>query len=291
MSGAPDELLVAGLRIQAVVDFLYGRAHPNNRVDLHQIAISINGSDEETTGLLKRLAAKELVDLEAQAVRLVGAGKARYEEDCVPEIVLGTHFVNAKYKAAVVRIVVRKRDGDPGAGTGFFVRDVPDRVVTNRHVVEGHVVVQIEDHNQNVIARGPFMVRLPADEDLDLATIECALPPGTIPIPIDWKKDAVRELEDVLVLGYPLIALHQPALYHEVGRVGVKARLLNGNESLVISDAAGAGSSGGPVINFKGKVAAIVARAMENQGVGRMFVSAIPSHRLDSVFPRTEDEA
>ena len=87
----------------------------------------------------------------------------------MPEVVLGFDYIDEKYRGAVVRVVVRKPNGDPAAGTGFFINDPPNHIVTNQHVAELEVI-QIEDLDNNAFHHGDCP-RISGPEDLDLAAI------------------------------------------------------------------------------------------------------------------------
>lgn len=223
-------------------------------------------------------------------VRLLGAGKSLYEQQCIPEMVLGLRYSKEKYRAAVVRIAVRHSNGEPAAGSGFFVEDPPNHIITNRHVVYKNTITHIEREDGEDIA-GWQLPAILGPENLDLAAIKCPVPQNVTPIRIDWTRGAARELDEVLVMSYPYIALAKPALYPATGKVGTMVTLLTDDrESLMISDVGAGGSSGGPVISVKGMVIGIVAREAETQvqgaGAARILVSAIPSYYLGELFPR-----
>lgn len=286
MSGFPEDFQIPARQIQLIADCLFGRSHPGDLIELDEV-VNETGIDKATSArLLRKLEAKEIIDIDGQRIRLMGLGVSIYEEQCVPEIVLSLPFSLEKYRAAVVRIIVGKIEGGEAAGTGFFVAAPSNRIITNRHVVFRRTIIRIEDERGEPISTGPLQVEL-GPEDLDLAAIQCATPSNVTPISIDWKRESVRELDEVLVLGYPDIALTKPALYPATGRIGILGDLLIGRKSLMISGVASAGSSGGPVISVKGKAVGIVAHEADSQGTGagRVFVGAIPSHYLDELFP------
>jgi hypothetical protein len=97
--------------------------------------------------------------------------------------------------------------------------------------------------NGEVLHHG-HLPSVPAPDDLDLASIDCPIPDGVIPIPIDWQT-RVSTTEEVLALGYPHVALHHPALQHVRGRIAIRAKHLYGQESLLLPGMAGPGCSGG----------------------------------------------
>jgi S1-C subfamily serine protease len=290
MSGFPEDFPTLSRQIQSVADYLFGLTHQGEVIELSKIANETEIDSANAARLLRKMAAKEIIDIDGQNVRLMGLGVSLYEERCIPEFVLGLHFSLEKYRGAVVRIIVGKVEGGEAAGTGFFVSAPPNRIITNRHVVSGRTIIRIENERGESISTGPLQIELGPD-DLDLAAIRYAAPSNVVPIPIDWRRDSARELDEVLVLSYPDIALTKPALYPATGKVGIVGDLLIGRKSLFISDVASAGSSGGPLISRKGKAIGVVAHEAESQGSGatRIFVGAIHSHYLGELFPPKEE--
>jgi len=290
MSGFSEDFPILSRQIQCIADYLFGRNHRDELVKLDEVAHETEIDRADAVRLLRKLEAKEIVDIDGQDVRLMGLGVSLYEDRCIPEFVLGLSFSLEKYRAAVVRIIVGRPEGGEAAGTGFFVTAPQNRIITNRHVVFRRTIIRIEDEHGEALSTGPLQIKL-GPEDLDLAAIQCPPPHNVTPIPVDWKPDSARELDEVLVLSYPDIALTKPALYPATGKVGILGDLLIGRKSLLISGVASAGSSGGPVISVKGKAIGIVAHEAESQGTGatRIFVGAIPGHYLGEIFPPNED--
>src|ERR1700720_422338 len=273
MSGPPEEFSPDPALIQRVAAYVYGRVHPLNTISLPDIA-SYAQIDELVAAYVRRtLLGAELVDFDGQSVRVLGAGKSLYEQQCIPEMVFGLRYSKEKYRSAVVRIGVL-HEGVPAAGSGFFVADPPNHIITNRHVIYRNTITHIEREGVELIAEGPLPTIF-GPENLDLAAIKCALPPDVTPIRIDWTRGAARELDEVLVMSYPRVALLKTALYPATGKVGILGTLLtDGRESLMIPDIAAAGSSGGPVISVKGMVIGIVAHEAETQGAGVPRISS-----------------
>lgn len=295
MNGDHEGFAPRAARIQLLSDSLYRLAGAGNIVELNQILEQIRNEDPASIAqLLRKLDAMEIVDFDGmERIRLRVAGKTYYDEQCMAEVILGLNYSDEKYSSAVVRIVLRKPDGSAVSGTGFFVNDPPNHIVTNRHVVDGNTIVRIEDLNGRPVREGE-LPKVLGPEDLDIAAIECPIPRDLVPPRIDWTPNSVRPLDEVLVLGYPYVALHQPTLHHAKGKVGSRPRRLTGigqeiRESLIISDVAAPGCSGGPVISIKGMVAGVIVGevGVEGENMGRqIFVSAIPSHYLRELFQK-----
>lgn len=134
MNGLHEAFGPLAARLQRLADLLYGQDYANNRVTFDQIAAAL--ADENAEALrqsLRKLSAKELIYFDGQSnIELYGLGKYLRTAACVPEFVLGFDYIAEKYRDAVVRVVVRKPNGDPAAGSGFFINDPPDHILTNR---------------------------------------------------------------------------------------------------------------------------------------------------------------
>lgn len=289
MNGLPEAFGPLAARLERLTDFLYGQDYPNNRVSFAQITAAL--PDENVEALrqsLRKLNGKELIYFDGQNnVELYGLGKYLHAGGCVPEFVLGFEYVAEKYRDAVVRVVVRKANGDPAAGSGFFINDPPNHIITNRHVAENEVT-QIEDRDGHVVHAGNCHRILAPEEDLDLGAIQCQQPANIVPLKIAWSRGSLRPMAEVLVLGYPLVGGHLPGLHHGRGRIGQIAKQFSGAESIILTELTDAGGSGGPVINFEGMVVGIVSGQRIAQGAGpiqTVFVNAIPSDYLRQVLP------
>jgi len=291
MNGHHENFDAIAPQIERLAAHLYGQPHPNNTIELEEVIRAFPELEAVAVErLLGRLDAREIVEFDdrRQRIRLLPTGRLLNEQQCVAEFVLGLNYSNQRFANAVVRLVVVKPDGSETAGSGFFVAEPPDHVITNRHVAENRII-QIEDSRGQVLSRGDLPKNL-GEEDLDLAAVRCQMPAQIIPIRIDWNREAVRPADNVLVFGYPYVANHEPALLHAQGTINMIARRLGAaRNSLIISDAAARGCSGGPVISITGMVIGIVAREEEAAVEGAAplrFLSAIPSHYLQDVLPR-----
>jgi trypsin-like peptidase len=301
MSPVPAGLQEDARQLARLADYLYGTPRPEIIVELADIIRAIDGLEGgRIEGLLHRLDVSGIVEFDDRRdrVRLVPDGKIIQELGCVPEVVLGFDYCDRKYAEAVVRIIVRKRDGDEGAGSGFFIADPPNHIVTNRHVAL-NTVIRIEDSGNRTIAEGD-LPKIFGPDDLDLAAISCPTPANVAPIRIDWNHESGRPLDRVLVFGYPYVAFHEPALLHDQGSINMIARRIGPTlrNSLIISSAVARGCSGGPIIHSTGMAIGIVAREEQveaqevehAQGIPNglepnRFISAIPSYYLREVFP------
>jgi S1-C subfamily serine protease len=137
-------------------------------------------------------------------------------------------------------------DSPGGRGTGFYIR--PDRVLTNRHVIEGQSSVQLIAGSVKRTAR---VMHVSAGADLALLQVynpdpqQATLPLGTI--------SRVRVGEEVIAVGSPL-----GVLSNTVTRGIVSAVRRTGDLMLIQTDAAiNPGNSGGPLVNRAGQVIGI----------------------------------
>lgn len=289
MNGLHEAFGPLAARLERLTDFLYGQDYPNNRVSFEQVTAAL--ADENAERLrqsLRKLSARELIYFDGQnTIELYGPGKLLHVGRCVPEYVLGFDYIAEKYRDAVVRIVVRLANGDPAAGSGFFINDPPDRIITNRHVAENEIT-QIEDRDGQVLHAGECHRILAHEDDVDLGVIQCPKPANVAPLKIAWKRDSIWPMAEVLVLGYPVVGGHVPGLHHGRGRIGQIAKQFGGGESIILTELTDGGGSGGPVINLEGMVVGVVSGQRIAQGAGPMptvFVNAIPSDCLRRVLP------
>jgi hypothetical protein len=279
--------------IESVARYLYGTSHPDDEASVNEIQAALLMYDPALIDrALDRLAGSEIVlhNRRRDTIMLTGHGKELYSLRCIPEVVLGLAFCRWRYERAVVRLIVPGTEGGESAGTGFFVNDPAGYVVTNRHVVAQQAVIRINDLCGNQICDNNAPVTFGPD-DLDLALVRCTTPPNVLPLRIDWSKNAASPLDDVLVLGYPYVALHEPTLFSATGQVTMYAAQLSrsARESLILTRIAAPGCSGGPVISSRGLVIGIVVgepSVQTSSGVDTMLC-AVPAHYVGELSVET----
>jgi hypothetical protein len=192
----------------------------------------------------------------------------------------GEIFVAQKYSRAVVHIIVRNPDGQEWGGSGFFVRQPANCIVTAKHVLENRTLLRVEDREGNSICDGSAVKHF-GPEKLDLAMIECQLPEGIHPFRIEWREDAFGQLDRVLIFGYPPFAGHEVGLLHARGDIKAKVSPLGDEKrySLMISNEIAPGCSGGPVVSEAGTAIAVVSQENNFEREGNpqpiRFVSAV----------------
>jgi S1-C subfamily serine protease len=181
--------------------------------------------------------------------------------------VWGIDFVFAKYAKATPAILVDK-GGSEHIGTGSIVRfGSPTNhkffLLTSRHVVDktsGIIVRRIEIHNEVLT---DFVGDWHLGSSDDLAAIEVAWMSDAPYFCIDYE---VHPLERVTSLGYPKIPFADDAyLAFHSGEVNTAFRTTSREETFLISNQVGPGSSGGPVMDSKGYLVGVAAKAFQGK--------------------------
>jgi Flp pilus assembly protein TadD len=190
--------------------------------------------------------------------------KVGVAQDILPELV-------RRIKPSAVAIETFDSRGEKlSRGSGFFIEN--DRIVTNRHVIEG--AFRAEVHSSTGVV---FPVRgvLAVDAEGDIALLKIDLPnPAVRPLSLD--KTSPQEGESVVVIGNPL---------------GLEGSVTNGIVSAVrdiptfgriiqITAAISSGSSGSPVVNMQGQVIGIATLQVTG---GQSVNFAIPSERISQL--------
>src|SRR5687768_1027772 len=118
--------------------------------------------------------------------------KAFAFQDLLPELV-------RRIKPSAVAIETFDVRGEKvSRGSGFFIDT--DRVVTNRHVLDGAHRAEIHSSTGNIY---PVKAVLAVDAEGDIALLKVDAPAGLIrPLPLD--KTSPQEGESIVVIGNPL---------------------------------------------------------------------------------------
>ncbi len=248
-------------QIRQLGEFLYGVPRNEDRVEIQDIYQSLpHIQEDEIDHLLGGLEDRGLVRLPRRGddVILNGLGKLSHEADCLPELMLGMGYIQQKYAPAVLHIIVRDREGDEHGGTGFFVADPVDTIVTAKHVLQGKELRRIERETGQSILEGEARTYVGID-DLDLAMIRVLKPADIHALRVEWNIGQVERLNRVIMFGYPPVPGHSPELFVSSGEVNSTPKsFYNGRVSLTISANAQPGCSGGPVVNAAGFVVGVV---------------------------------
>jgi tetratricopeptide (TPR) repeat protein len=185
-------------------------------------------------------------------------------QDLLPELV-------RRIKPSAVAVETYDVRGEKlSRGSGFFIET--DRIVTNRHVIEGAYRAEIHSTTGNVF---PVKSVLAVDAEGDIALLKIDPPTSPVrPLPLD--KTSPQEGESVLVIGNPL---------------GLEGSVTNGIVSAVrdiptfgriiqITAPISSGSSGSPVVNMQGQVIGIATLQVTG---GQSVNFAIPSERISQL--------
>ncbi len=147
-------------------------------------------------------------------------------------------------------------------GSGFVV--APDRVLTNRHVVDGcdRVVMRAPD--------GRWLGAVPparVDAALDLALLAVPGLPGPT---LDFRDGPpVRRGEGVVAYGFPLAGLLSSDPKLTRGEINGLAGLGDNRGQFQISAEVQPGNSGGPLLDMQGHVVGVVVSKLNAQTVAR----------------------
>jgi len=188
----------------------------------------------------------------------------RAPQDLLPELV-------RRIKPSAVAIETFDARGEKlSRGSGFFVD--PDRVVTNRHVIDNAYRAEVHSYNGSIYqVKGVIAV----DAEGDLALLRVDAPPGQVrPLQID--RTSPQEGESIVVIGNPF---------------GLEGSVTNGIVSAVrdiptfgriiqITAPISPGSSGSPVVNMQGQVIGVATLQITG---GQSVNFAIPSERISQL--------
>jgi tetratricopeptide (TPR) repeat protein len=182
-------------------------------------------------------------------------------QDQLPELV-------RRIKPSAVAIETFDARGEKvSRGSGFFIDT--DRIVTNRHVIDGAFRAEIHS-----ISGTNYLVKsvLAIDAEGDIALLKVEAPPNTVrPLPLD--RTSPQEGESIVVIGNPF---------------GLEGSVTNGIVSAVrdipgfgriiqITAPISPGSSGSPVVNMQGQVIGVATLQITG---GQSVNFAIPSERI-----------
>ena len=185
-------------------------------------------------------------------------------QDELPELV-------KRIKPSAVAIETFDARGEKlSRGSGFFIG--PDRVVTNRHVIDNAYKAEIHSFSGAVY---PVKGVIAVDAEADIALLRVDAPAGQVR-PLSLDRTSPQEGESVVVIGNPL---------------GLEGSVSNGIVSAVrdiptfgriiqITAPISPGSSGSPVVNMLGQVIGVATLQITG---GQSVNFAIPSERISQL--------
>lgn len=194
-----------------------------------------------------------------------------HSQDQLPELV-------RRIKPSAVAIETFDARGEKlSRGSGFFIDR--DRVVTNRHVIDGAYRAEVHLNSGNSF---PVKSVLAVDAEGDVALLRVEAPPNLVrPLPLD--RTSPQEGESVVVIGNPF---------------GLEGSVTNGIVSAVrdipgfgriiqITAPISPGSSGSPVVNMQGQVIGVATLQITG---GQSVNFAIPSERIEQLDRNAQSE-
>src|SRR5260221_3615789 len=192
-------------------------------------------------------------------------------QDALPELV-------RRIKPSAVAIETFDARGEKlSRGSGFFID--ADRVVTNRHVIDGAYCAEV-----HLISGNSFPVKnvLAVDAEGDVALLKVDAPANLVR-PLSLDRTSPQEGESVVVIGNPF---------------GLEGSVTNGIVSAVrdipgfgriiqITAPISPGSSGSPVVNMQGQVIGVATLQITG---GQSVNFAIPSERIAQLDRTAQSE-
>ncbi len=189
------------------------------------------------------------------------------QQESVPQLI-------KRIKPSVVAILTLDATGAPlMRGSGFFIG--PNRVVTNRHVIENAYDAKVKLSNGESF---PVQGVVGVDEVGDLVVLRVGISPAAQVSPLTTVQTLPLEGERVLVIGNPL------GLEGTIsdGLVSAVRKIPDLGTIIQITAPISPGSSGSPVVNMKGQVIG-VATSQFSQGQNLNF--AMPGARIAQIAP------
>jgi tetratricopeptide (TPR) repeat protein len=194
----------------------------------------------------------------------VYASTAFAQGEALPELV-------RRIKPSAVAIETFNSRGEKRArASGFFIAS--DRIITNRHVIEGAYRAEIHLANGNAY---PVRGVLAVDGEGDIALLQAEVPPG-LATPLEVVRTTPQEGESIVVIGNPF------GLEGSVsnGIVSAVREVPNLGKIIQITAPISHGNSGSPVFNMKGQVIGVVTIKVTN---GQNINLALGAARLDAL--------
>jgi hypothetical protein len=281
----PPEYASRAILLGNIGRFIYGSVRQREAIPIDDLYGAF--PHEETfviDSALKKMEAQDLLslDLKGPKVRALGHGKVCFEQDCIPQVVLGRDYISKKFSTAVVHIIVSGLNNEESGGTGYFCADYPDQIITAAHVLSGRTVKNIRNRFGDEIPLTGGDVRI-GGNGLDLAALQCRMPAGIEPIRVEWNQGAAAPGAGLTVFGYPKIALHFPSLYQSTAELhSIAEKYSSPRRSLIISSTTHPGCSGGPVLDLRGFAIGIVEQenTLEQKAGISAYFSATPAYYL-----------
>jgi len=206
-----------------------------------------------------------------------------YAEDAAMQELakLSTQVVN-KPELPVYRPKEFREKKGYSTGTGFFVSH-DGYMVTNFHVIEGAKSVTIISPTEKKEISASIVKTDPAN-DIAILKVEAQ----TVGIPLA-SSFASAKGEDVLTLGFPLIALQGQEQKATFGRINALSGIQNDIRFVQIDVPIQPGNSGGPLLNSRGEVIGVVTATLDQivtlRATGSLPQSVNYAVKIDYITP------
>ena len=193
---------------------------------------------------------------------------AYYKSRMVLEnIVKGPGVLGWRYYPATAAIVIEKV-GQEFIGSGSVVsHNGASFILTNKHVVDPKADIRIKHFylGGNASSPPPPSGLILCEND-DLAAFPISLPETH---PRFFLGNESYVLQEVILFGYPKIPLTmRPHLTLHSGEINATIETRNGEQLYLISNYASPGSSGGPLIDYRGMLVGVVSDSLEAEYEG-----------------------
>lgn len=241
------------------------------------------------------IASTPAADLQLVRVQMPTAVPQTLIDSADAEYLLLTNIYE-RLAPAVVNIEIRANHPgtetiiDFGRGSGF-VWDMDGHIVTNAHVIDGAVSIEVT-FNDGYVASAELIGE---DAFSDLAVIRVQVPPEHLHPVTLADSDRVRVGERAIAIGNPfgLASSMTLGIVSGLGRQLPSAQLLNAelpagfsNPSIIQVDTdINPGNSGGPLLNSHGEVIGVNTAIRTESGVFQGVGFAIPANTVRRVVP------
>lgn len=220
------------------------------------------------------------------------------EKNLLRNVIFGFSYSVSHFKESVFKIEHIDKNEDHAIGTGFYfaVRSqngkIHSFIITNKHVVENAVKLNIYDENDTlyefkdiVCSESRDLAIFILDKDLNLQSFNFNEEPNV--------------LDEIMTMGYPSVPMTRDSylLCHK-GEINAFVKDYEGTNHILISAKTSAGNSGGPIIDFTGRLVGIVTKEFydESQLISKgklPYYAGITSSDIrnflnDNVLPRLE---
>ncbi len=175
-----------------------------------------------------------------------------------------------------------RREKGFATGTGFFVSN-DGFLVTNFHVIDGATTISVVEPTDKREMKATVIQSDPAN---DIAVLKVEASTRGIPIAPNFSG---AKGEEVLTLGYPLVALQGQEQKATFGRINALSGIQNDIRFVQIDVPVQPGNSGGPLLNAKGEAIGVVTATLDQisalQASGSLPQNVNYAVKIDYIIP------